>query len=185
MKSVVLKEYSLLSENEHKKLLDIRNSDEIRIASINEDKIQLKDHLSWVRKLKDDKTKQYFAIICDNKIIGGVNIFDIYNKIKWGIFFTYDASLMIKSMVPIYFIDYIFGHFKCEFLYAEIKKSNQSALSYNKNLGFKKIEEDELVIMRLQKSDFLETKNSKVLKRIVKKMSSYIFEMEFENGRKN
>ena len=178
MKDITLKDYRFLTKDEHKKLLAIRNQDEVREVSLNQDMITLDNHLLWVKNLKDDMTKEYFAIIYDDKIIGGVNIFDIDSKLKWGIFFDTQVSLMIKSVIPIYFINFIFDTFDCDKVYAEIKKENLNALSYNKNLGFKMLEDKDIITMHLDANAYREVKQSFLLKRVVKKMSLYNFEIK-------
>lgn len=181
MEGIILKEYPLLTQDEHKKLLEIRNSDEVRKASINEDVIAIEEHLSWVEKLKDDKTKHYFAVIYNDALIGGVNCFG--KPLKWGVFFSRDALLIVKSIVPIYFMEYLFERFGCKSIFAEVKKDNKNALLYNKNLGFKEVVDGELVLMELDMKSFTDAKSSRVLRGIVKKMDK--FEMEIEDARKN
>jgi hypothetical protein len=178
MKSILLKDYRLLTDEEHKNLLQIRNADEIREVSLDSKIISFDEHLSWVKKLQDDRQKEYFAVIYNDKIIGGVNIFDIDAKVKWGVFFDKFAPLMIKSIVPIYFMDFIFGTFTCDDIYAEIKKENLNAVFYNKSLGFKMLTLKGIITMHLSNENYLKAKNGVILKRIIKKMTSYDFKTE-------
>jgi UDP-4-amino-4,6-dideoxy-N-acetyl-beta-L-altrosamine N-acetyltransferase len=178
MKNILLKNYTLLEEIEHKNLLKIRNSDTIREASLTKNSITLKEHLKWIETLKNDHTKKYYAIIYNQKIIGGVNIFDIDTQMRWGIFFDNKVGLIIKSIIPIYFLDFVFKQYQKDEIFAEIKKSNSNAVSYNKSIGFKIISENDIVTMRLDKKLYLQAKDGIILKRIIKKISLYNFKQE-------
>jgi len=177
MKNITLKDYRLLTRNEHQNLLAIRNQEVIRKMSLNQNIIALDKHLLWVDGLMDDTTKKYFAIIHNDKIIGGINIFDIETKLKWGIFFDDKVSLMLKSVIPIYFIDFIFSKFGCDTIYAEIKQENINAVSYNKNLGFEMLEDEDIVTMQLKQDNYEKVKMSFLLKKIVKKIDLYNFKI--------
>ncbi|MDY0238317.1 MAG: GNAT family N-acetyltransferase [Campylobacterales bacterium] len=178
MKSILLKDYRLLTDEEHKDLLQIRNADEIREVSLDAKIISFDEHLSWIKKLQDDRQKEYFAVMYNDKIIGGVNIFNIDAKVKWGVFFESLAPLMIKSIIPIYFMDFIFSTFTCSDIYAEIKKENLNAISYNKSLGFKLLPRKDIVTMHLTHENYLKAKNGVILKRVIKKMTLYKFKIE-------
>jgi len=181
--NITLKDYRLLTIDEHKNLLNIRNKDEVREASLNQDMINLDNHLSWVENLKNDSTKEYFAIMYHDEIIGGINIFNISTKLKWGIFFEDNISLIIKSVIPIFFIDFIFCTYKSPSIYSEIKKANVNAISYNKNLGFKILEDKDIITMQLKEANYMKVKDSFLLKKIVKKMQLYNFKIKryYEN----
>jgi len=181
MKDITLKDYKLLTENEHQELLVIRNSDKVREVSLTKDIITLDHHLLWVDRLKDDATKWYFTIIYNGQIIGGINIFDIDSKLKWGIFFDSEVSLILKSVIPIYFINFIFNEFECDAIYAEIKKENLNALSYNKNLGFEMLEDKDIITMQLKQENYEKAKKSFLLKKIVKKIDLYNFKLKRYN----
>jgi len=181
MKNITLKDYRLLTKDEHQNLLAIRNQEAIRKASLTQDMIALDKHLLWVDGLMGDTTKKYFAIIHNDKIIGGINIFDIETKIKWGIFFDDEVSLILKSVIPIYFIDFIFNEFECDAIYAEIKQENVNAVSYNKNLGFEMLEDGDIVTMHLKEDAYKKAKKSFLLKKIVKKIELYDFKIKRYN----
>lgn len=181
MNNLKLKDYLLLTNDENKELIKLRNSDEIRQVSLTQNIITLDEHLLWLNKLKNDKTKQYFAVIYNDNVLGGVNVFDIDLQVKWGVFFSNKTPLMIKSIIPICFMDYIFNTLRCEKLYAEIKKLNINAISYNKNLGFEVVQDKNIVTMELNKSRYLKAKDGMILKRIVRKMSLYNLKMEIAN----
>lgn len=178
MNSVILKNYINLNEKEHIELLTIRNQKNIREVSLDSSVISIEDHLKWVQNLKNNKNKEYYVIFNEEALLGAVNVFDIDNEIKWGIFFKENASLMIKSMTPLFFIEYVFKTFNKEFLYLQAKNDNINAINFDKNLGFSIYQEcDKIVSMKMNKEAFEKAKQSVFLKRVIKKMKLYSFEM--------
>lgn len=179
MNKIILKRFEHLSIEENKKLLDIRNQENIRNQSLNKSIIDLSSHLRWVANLKDDFKKEYYAVIYSEQIVGAINFFDVDSRIKWGIYFKEDISLLVKSLVPIYFIEYIFKKTQIDFLYLDVLKNNLNAISFDKNFGFSIFEENgNIFTMRVSKKKFEEAKRGMLLKRVVKKMKNYSFIME-------
>ncbi len=177
MNKIVLKDYLLLSNEEHKELLNIRNKDYIRNVSLDTSIIELVNHISFVKGLKNSD-KKFFAIIFEDDIIGGVNIFNIKEDIKWGIFFLEEANIIIKSLVPIYFLEYIFKTFQKEEIFLDVKKENINTISYDKNLGFNIFKEDDKIIsMKMSKDEFESAKEKAFLKRVMKQFKKFDFEM--------
>jgi len=179
MHKFILKEYSLLSDTQHSQLLEIRNMDYVRAQSLSHSIISIDEHLKWVKGLQHDSNRLFLALIKDEKILGGINLFNIDERAKWGIFLAESNSLIVKSLLPIFFIDFIFKNYSINRLYADIRVENTNAISYNKNLGFQLLHQDsELVLMGLEKEKFLDAKSSKILSRIIKKFALYNFSIE-------
>jgi UDP-4-amino-4,6-dideoxy-N-acetyl-beta-L-altrosamine N-acetyltransferase len=132
------KDYKDLSVEEHKKLLKIRNKDNVLKASRSNKKIELKEHLEWVKNLPE--SKKYFAVFVNDEIIGGVNYtFEDKKVIDWGIFFDNNAYF---SMVATYFfIEEMFKRF--DVIYSEVKKDNLKALRFNKFFGIEIYDEND------------------------------------------
>lgn len=176
MQKIILKDYLLLSNDEHKNLLEIRNKDYIREVSLDSTVIEFENHLSFINSLKNSD-KKFFAIIFQDKIIGGVNVFNTNKKIKWGVFFLNEANLLVKSIVPLYFLNYIFEKYDKDEIFLDVKKSNINTISYDKNLGFEIFKEDDKIIsMKMSKEKFQKEKEKSFLKRVVKQMGRYSFE---------
>ncbi|WP_419766232.1 MAG: hypothetical protein ACNI28_05565 [Arcobacter sp.] len=177
MNKVVLKDYLLLSNEEHKELLNIRNKEYIREVSLDTNIIKFVNHISFVKGLKNSD-KKFFAIISDDKIIGGVNVFDINKDIKWGIFFLDEANIIIKSIVPLYFLEYIFKTYKKEEIFLDVKKENINTISYDKNLGFKVFKDgDKIISMKMNNLEFEKAKEKHFLKRVMRQFKKFDFEM--------
>lgn len=183
-KTIILKNYILLNEDEHKDLLKIRNTKHIRELSLDTKEIILSKHLEWVNTLVINEDKKYYAIIYKDKIIGAINIFDINKEIKWGIFFEENASILLKSFLPIYFLSYVFKEYKINSIQAEVKLKNENALKYNKNLGFIEFfKNEEFISLSLDLESFIKRKNDKILKSIIKRMNSYEFIIKEESAK--
>jgi UDP-4-amino-4,6-dideoxy-N-acetyl-beta-L-altrosamine N-acetyltransferase len=126
------KDYKNLSVDEHKKLLKIRNKKEVLKASRNSKRIELKEHLEWVKNLP--KNKKYFAVFVNNEIIGGVNYtFKEDIVTDWGIFFADFIKPFFTSVITFVFIEKMFE--KYDILYSEVKKDNKRALKFNQFFG--------------------------------------------------
>ena len=176
MNKIVLKDYLLLSMEEHEELLDIRNKEYVREVSLDTNIIEFVNHISFVKSL-NQSDKKFFAVIFNDEIIGGVNIFNINRDIKWGVFFLEESNIIVKSIVPLYFLDYIFQTYKKEEIFLDVKKENINTISYDKNLGFTIFQEDEKIVsMKMSKKEFLEAKEKPFLKRVIKQMKRYSFE---------
>lgn len=176
-KEITLKDYISLSIHEHKELLQIRNEEYIRSVSLNTDVIEIENHLKFVESLKN-ANKKFYAVFFEEKIIGGVNVFDLDDEVKWGIFFKDDANLIVKSIVPIFFIEYLFENFVKDELFLEVKSDNVNTISYDKNLGFKTFKEDNgIITMKMNKKEFEEAKNGSFLKRVEKQLDKFDFKI--------
>jgi len=131
--------YSKLSLEEHKQLLEIRNQEYVRRNMKNDAVIELEDHLSWISRLEEDKSKIYYAIFSDNTLVGGVNITEIdtnNSTASWGIFMQNNLNPMIPSLTTYLLIDKIFNSLGVDRLNLEVNKLNSNAHQFDKNFGF-------------------------------------------------
>lgn len=148
---VCFKDYKNLSKSQSMELLSIRNKEYIRTSSHNEEIIDIKSHLSWIEGIEFGT---YFAIIYDNKIIGGASLKNGF----WGIFYKNDINAVLKIFCAFVFLDFMFC--KNEYIYSEVKLNNDSALSFNRFFGFKiKSKDDKKVTLKLDKCEFLKIKD--------------------------
>ena len=92
-------DYINLSMGEHEALLNIRNSDYVRLEGLNTNVIAIKEHLQWVASLIKNKEKKYYAITLDGEIVGGINLFDVsHNQAHWGLFFRANINPLVPSI---------------------------------------------------------------------------------------
>ena len=156
---IVFKDYKLLSLSEHKNLLELRNSDEIRLSSNDTSAILLENHLAWCENLESGR---YFAIYENEILLGGVNV----NNDFWGVFFAPEINPFLKFACAYRFLQ------KClesrELVRASVRKANKNTLDFNKLFGFEiKEQNDEFCILELKKADF-KTKNKRIKEKIEK-----------------
>jgi UDP-4-amino-4,6-dideoxy-N-acetyl-beta-L-altrosamine N-acetyltransferase len=131
------KDYKDLNVDEHNKLLKIRNKEEVLKASRNNKKIELKEHLEWVKNMSENK--KYFAVFVNDEIIGGVNYtFEERVVIDWGIFF--DNNAYFSMVVTYFFIESMFEKF--DVIYSEVRKDNLKAVRFNKFFGIEIYDEN-------------------------------------------
>jgi len=177
MSQIILKDYLHLSTKEHKKLLKIRNKDYIRAVSLDKNIIDFDNHMSFIENLKNSDMF-FLAVIFDDEIIGGINVFNLKSDTKWGVFFLEEANIIIKSIVPLYFLEYIFKKYKKSEIFLDVKKKNINSISYDKNLGFEIYkEEDKIISMKINYEKFKKAKDKPFLKRVVKQMKKYDLEI--------
>lgn len=154
---IVFKDYKLLSLSEHKNLLELRNSDEVRLSSNDTSAILLENHLAWCENLESGR---YFAIYENEILLGGVNV----NNDFWGVFFGPEINPFLKLACAYAFLKKCFEN--REFLCASVRKVNNKTLEFNEFFGFKiKSENEDFYILELKKADF-KIKNSKIKEKL-------------------
>jgi len=136
----IFKDYRVLSHDEHKKILEIRNEEKIREASRSNHTISLQNHLQWVDSLNE--SQHYFALFIDDEVVGGLNYSAKKENVKnWGIFFSENAKPLVASLATYIFIEYMLSKYKS--LYSEVLKVNTQAVKFNSYFGLTTIKEDE------------------------------------------
>lgn len=174
---IVFKEYSSLSKNQSQEILDIRNLDYIRKNMITNEIISLQNHLKWIESLKTNLEKRYFAVICEDEVLGSCSWVKEENAFTWGIFFKDGVNPIISSCCAYLFLEHCFFDEKIKELGSLVKKENNIALNFNKNFGFKIYKEDEdYFYLKLEKEDWENNKNS----RLIKSIKKYLDKIEYQ-----
>lgn len=162
---IVFKEYSVLDEKESFEILEIRNLDYIRKNMINDEIISLENHLNWIKSLKNNLNKVYFAVIYDDKIVGSCSFVkekDLSHT--WGIYFKSDTNPIISSLSSYLFLEYLFFDLKIEEIYSLVKVENVLAYKFNLNFGFTTYLEDEKFYhLKLNKDHWENSKKNRFL----------------------
>jgi hypothetical protein len=163
----IFKDYKVLSQDEHQKILEIRNEEKIREASRSSHTISLQDHLQWVDLLDD--SQHYFALFIDDEVIGGLNYTLKDDSIKnWGIFFSENAKPLIASLATYIFIEYMLSKYRS--LNSEVLKENTQAVKFNNYFGVNIIKEDE-EFLYLQLTQEMWQEHKKRLKLLQKRVA--------------
>ena len=178
--NIFLKNFNSLSIEEHKLILNLRNSDYVRLQMHNTNLISIEDHLKWIKNLKSNN--KYFAIFMNEKIIGNVNYTDLNDNDSscyWGCYFSENTHSFIVSASTIFFLDYVFNFIDVKKLKLFTKRNNHIALNFDKNLGFKPYDEDEdYIYMSQLKPDWNNLKEEKTFKSIFAKMEEINFKIQ-------
>lgn len=121
------------------KMLEIRNEFNIRNNMFNSKIIQLDEHIAWSKKIKVDKKDFYFAVIKNEKIIGGLG-FKYFNDNK-----SFDWSFHISSkettpgvgaVLEYKSLEFIFTKYKPRILNCYVLKTNKKVFNLHKKFGF-------------------------------------------------
>lgn len=172
---IIFKRFTSLNLEENQNLLEIRNSDYVRFHMENSNKIEYKDHLQFIEKLKNSSSI-YFSVILDSQIIGAVYVNQINGNNYLGLYFKEEINPLISSISTFLFLDYIFLNIH-QNLQSFVKKENSMAFSFNKNFGFELYKEDEnYFYLELEKQKWENRKNSKLLKPI----KNYLDKIDYE-----
>jgi UDP-4-amino-4,6-dideoxy-N-acetyl-beta-L-altrosamine N-acetyltransferase len=174
---IVFKNYSTLNEQESFEILNIRNKDFIRKNMITNEIINLENHTKWINSLKNNLDKKYFAVLCENEVLGSCSWVKEKDEFTWGIFFKEEVNPIISSSCTYLFLENCFFNNKIEKLVSLVKKENSIAFSFNKNFGFELYKEDEnYFYLELEKQKWENRKNSKLLKPI----KNYLDKIDYE-----
>lgn len=169
------KNFICLDEKEIKEILELRNQNYVKENMINNENINLENHINFINSLKASENKKYFVAFQKDEILGSL-YFTKDDELSWGLYFKKDINPILKSCATYLFLEYIFSKFKEE-LNSQVKKSNTLALNFNKNFGFKSFKDDEeFAYLKLSKDDWQIQKSSKLLNPIKK----YLDKMKFE-----
>ena len=180
--TIELKNYTLLSKSEQLQLLAIRNSSGVRKSSKNTDIIEVENHLQWVKKLKEDSQKIYYAVIVDAILVGGINVINVKSSETplWGLFFTCTIQPLISSLVTYAFLDNMFNVHNINILNSEVNVLNVNAYRFSLNFGltvYDKFSDDsgEYHMMNISKNTWNKNKDTSFPKMIRKRVSKIDF----------
>lgn len=137
--NLIFKDYILLSIDENKEILKIRNSNYVHKNMNNSELISYKNHEQWLKKLQNDKSNIYYAIFNDKEIVGAIYITDINydeNTSTWGLYFKENINVFISSISTYLLIEKIFYELNIKRLNLEVKKNNLAAYKFDKSFGF-------------------------------------------------
>lgn len=174
---ITLKNYTVLTLEEHHDLLAIRNLESIRQVSTSTDIIDFEHHLQWVKSLTPQKN--YYAIFDEHTLCGGIHLVLDNENPTWGVFFDPKTSPWIISSVTFFFIEHCFNHLGLTMLNSLIRMDNTSAITFNRQLGFKPFDEsDDFTLMQLDKESWSAQKEKKILKNILQYATHYPIHLE-------
>ena len=140
IKNIRLNNFLSLSKKQHKQILKMRNSQQIKKWMYSQDTISLKEHLKYVKKLRAQQDKKYFLITKNNKNIGVIDFTNIKNNsAEFGIYSNPKLYGQGKSLMQI-MIEYSFNILNLNHIKASVFSDNTKAIDLYKKFNFKKID---------------------------------------------
>lgn len=169
-------DYTKLSNEDSKRILDIRNLDYIKEQMLSTKAIKPEEHCMFMSKLMINKTKKYFAVFYGTCIIGSLSIVQNNKQhFTWGIYFIKNTNPLIIGCSAFVFIDYIFNILGLKNIQSIVKINNAQALLFNKNLGFTEYNKDEIYhYLKLDIDTWYDVKKSSKIIRTLEKQRSKI-----------
>lgn len=138
---IELKNFISLNKSELKELLKWRNDKSVA-SFMKTQNISLKEHLNFVKSLKNDPSKRYFVVLKDNMSVGVINFFDIsFDICEFGLY-TKPGIKGIGQLLMNEILNYAFTHLRVKKLKACVFKTNQKALNLYLENGFNIVKED-------------------------------------------
>ena len=131
------------SNDELKKIREIRNEANIRKNMITKKKILLEEHMAWFKKIKLLKTNSFYMIKYKNNIVGGLGL-NTYNKDvlfgEWAYYISDETKFIgLGASIEYKAIEYFFNFYKLNCLFCYVLKHNSSVLKMHNKFGFEQI----------------------------------------------
>lgn len=121
-------------------ILSIRNQTAIRHNMYTSHEISESEHFRWIERLMHDASTHFFAVLLDNKIIGGVSLNAISKanqRADWAYYIDVESQGHgIGSALEFKFLDYVFGKLGIFKLNCEVFTFNERVISLHKRFGF-------------------------------------------------
>lgn len=176
--TLLFKNYIHLTQEHSKAILALRNSEYIRTHMHNSEIIPLENHLQWLSTLHNNSTKEYFALIVDDVIVGSCSwLKDDKEVVSWGIFFVPTINPIISSLSAYLFIDYLFEKKGFQSLDSQVLKNNPLAFKFNQNLGFSLYQENnQFYSLSLHKKEWKSNANN----RFITSLKKYLGKIKYE-----
>ncbi len=170
MKSCLIESHSVLlaeiAEPDLETVRQWRNDPSISSFMLTRQEITPEQQQEWFRRIRYATDQQHFVISYKGDNIGIANIkgdeslpVDQQSVLEAGI---YIADKRYRGTVLAFFPalalnDYCFNELKCEMLVARVLPDNEAALRFNKTMGYKTVEQGDLILMHLKREDYLQS----------------------------
>jgi UDP-4-amino-4,6-dideoxy-N-acetyl-beta-L-altrosamine N-acetyltransferase len=149
-KNLTFKEITSCTDDQIKKIRDLRNLENVRKFMYTDHIITEQEHINYITKLKNDKKNLVFIIFNHtNEIIGLVSLNSIdklHKKADWA-FYTNPEIKNIGGVIEYYFIEFFFNQLNFEKLNCEVIENNISTRKLHKKFLFeeKEIKKDNII----------------------------------------
>jgi UDP-4-amino-4,6-dideoxy-N-acetyl-beta-L-altrosamine N-acetyltransferase len=176
--NLLFKNYIHVNGVQSEAILALRNCEYIRLNMYNTQTISLQNHTQWMKSLEQNRSKEYFALILNDAVVGSCSwVKDENNIISWGIYFVKTINPIISSLSAYLFMEYLF-EVKCfETIDSKVRKNNPLAYSFNQNLGFVLYkEEEDFYCLSLNKEQWKKNNHT----RFITSLKKYLGKINYE-----
>ena len=122
------------------KIRDIRNQKNIREAMYNQSKIELNEHLNWIKNLKGNNNRIVFVVfLTEDEPLGVISIDDIdkvNKKASWAFYLDDSSKGGLGAVLEYNFLNYIFDYLNIEKLNCEVLEDNITVIKLHKKFNF-------------------------------------------------
>jgi UDP-4-amino-4,6-dideoxy-N-acetyl-beta-L-altrosamine N-acetyltransferase len=137
------------SDNELKKIREIRNEDNIRKNMRSKKIILIEEHLRWFNKIKLSKTNFFYVIRYKKNIVGGLGL-NHYDKNtlfgEWSYYISGKTKFIgLGASIEYKAIEYFFNSYKLNRLFCYVLSHNSSVSKIHNKFGFEEISFDEYI----------------------------------------
>jgi len=142
--------YTSMSEENLTEILKYRNSPEVRKWMLDTSEISVKDHFSFIDRLKDYSDRVYFGVYKKDKLIGGVYAVDIDSSRENCIWGFYLSPRMIGTGVGLEvefeFLKILFEELGMKRVSGFVHESNRDSLEIQDLFGFDTLSQNDTYI---------------------------------------
>ena len=139
MRKIILREITKCTDEQIKAVRDVRNQEGIRKSMYTEHEIPLKEHLSWVERLRTDARQIVFVVLVDG-VVGGVvsvNAIDrLHLKSDWAFYLDENVRGGLGAALEFSLINFVFTELGLEKLNCEVIETNEAVVRMHKKFGF-------------------------------------------------
>ncbi|MHB0994701.1 MAG: UDP-4-amino-4,6-dideoxy-N-acetyl-beta-L-altrosamine N-acetyltransferase [Sulfurovum sp.] len=155
MQDTLLINFTDLSVEEKKMVLEWRNHPDTRKWMYTQDEISLENHLNFIESLKIREDKLYFIVKKDDNYIGVVDFYNFQNdSCEFGLY-SNPNKLGVGKIMMNEIINYAFDRLNAKLLIAEVYINNEKAINLYKKFNFQEtkrkiISDKEVICMELK-----------------------------------
>lgn len=140
VKSMALVSVLELEEQDQFRLLDIRNQPLIRESSYTTHVIGADEHLRWLKNIKEDSNRHFYAVYRENSLMGGVGLHKNGPETgEWSFYISQDAHGMGMGLgLAVHALDLFFDKLGLEQVTGEALTANTASVNFHEKVGFRK-----------------------------------------------
>ncbi len=142
--SVVLHDFTRLSDEQKLEILTWRNSEAVRAYMYNAHQISVSEHFNFMESLKTRNDKRYFLVECDGKKIGVIDFNDISPTSALMGLYANPHTKGFGSVLMYAILFYAQNALKIDTLQAEVFLENERAKRLYDRFGFSEISRKEV-----------------------------------------